>query len=172
MNREVAIRIAKSRTVIGQPGKYRVKVTTQPNLIVTDDISTQGPSRFLVNINAMSALQARELKQAIKDADAAGATDYQDVLNGKSLVGALNFSGSNGEVAPEWVPAKGEYVNIVVDNVYSARRDAQVLGVVAVEPVPISTSGTSSFSLDDDDEEEAEGAVQGAALHTAEVDAD
>ena len=160
LNRETALRIAKSRKVISQPGKYLVKVTSQPNLFVTDDIATQGPSRYLVNFNAMTALQAQELRAAFKAADAAGETDYQGVLNGANLTGSINFS---GEVAPDWIPAKNELVHIIVDKVQSKRRGTTVLGVVSVTAVPVSqASDNSSFSLDELVEEET---PEGATLH-------
>lgn len=170
LDRDAAIRIAQSRSVISQPGKYQVKVTNSPNLMVKEDISTEGPSRYLVNVNAMSLLQASELRQNIKDADELSLSDYQETLNSCNLVASINFGGSHGEVAPDWVPVKGEYVNIIVDKVHSKRRDADVLGVVAIEPVPVSVSGSTKFSFDAPATGETEEPVtEGAALETTEA---
>ena len=161
MNRETALRIAQSRTVISSPTKRRAKVTTQPNVMHTDDVAKEGPSRYLVNVNLMSNTQATMLKQAFADADEAGLDDYQEVLKSSSLVGALNFTGSDGEVAPDWIPNKGEYVNVVIDKVFSKRQDKDVLGVVAIEQIPVETSAGNSFSLEDSGEIEvpADGAL-------------
>jgi len=150
LTQDIAIKIAQSRTVISAPGKYRVKVTSSPNAYHPEDDS---PSRYLVSFNAMTALQGKELIAKFAEAQANGEQDYQPVLKGSNLTGSLNFS--NDGVAPDWVPIKGEYVDILVGPVESKRRGTTVLNVLSITPIQV-TNTTQKFSFSMETEEEVE----------------
>lgn len=130
MERSTILSIAKSRLTIAEPGKYMVKVTS----VNHDYVDGNGVARQIVNLAAMRADRAAELKAAIRNG-----TATED-----SLKNTLAFNVLNGKPTPE----KGARIYVYVDLVNSKRENRLVLGVTGWEPVPVAKA--VSFNWDDE----------------------
>ena len=133
MERSAIINIAKSRVIIDQPGKFMVKVTS-----VNTHTGEDGVTRQIVNLAAMRADKAAELRAALKSGTATA----------ESLNNTLSFNVLTGKPAPE----KGARIYVYADMVQSKRTGGTVLGITGWEPVPVAKS--TSFSWDEEAVEE------------------
>tara|TARA_R110002167_G_scaffold254547_2_gene460777 strand:- start:387 stop:839 length:453 start_codon:yes stop_codon:yes gene_type:complete len=118
-----AIQFIQSRLGINSPGKYAVQViNTNPY-----------KDRIIVGLKAQSPTGLEQAKEALraKDYDKAGNTNMST-----SVFADASF-----------IPAKGEYVNVMVDYV-EARDGSQVLGVTHISEMVAKT--TKKISLGDE----------------------
>lgn len=116
MERTQAIQILKSRVLIPSAGKYTVK-TTSVNPFMRED----GTMVTIVNFNALTPYQADLAKKAFI------AGDYESAV-GKGT--SLSTSQLNGQ----YVPVKGEIVDIEVSEIYSENVGANILVVTSIVP--------------------------------------
>lgn len=129
MEKQTAIQILKSRVLIPSAGKYTVKCTTT-NPFMRED----GTMVNIVNFNALTPYQADLAKKAFQAGDYEGAT-------GKGT--SLSTSQLNGQ----YVPSKGEIVDIEVGEIYSENAEANILVVTSI--VPRKAVVAKAFSFDE-----------------------
>ena len=116
MERTQAIQILKSRVLIPSAGKYTVKATS-----VNPFMREDGTMVTIVNFNALTPYQADLAKKAFI------AGDYEAAV-GKGT--SLSTSQLNGQ----YVPSKGEIVDIEVSEIYSENVGANILVVTSIVP--------------------------------------
>ena len=116
MERTQAIQILKSRLLIPAAGKYTVKATS-----VNPFMREDGTMVTIVNFNALTPYQADLAKKAFI------AGDYEAAV-GKGT--SLSTSQLNGQ----YVPSKGEIVDIEVSEIYSENVGANILVVTSIVP--------------------------------------
>ena len=129
MEKQTAIQILKSRVLIPSAGKYTVKATS-----VNPHMREDGTMVTIVNFNAVTPYQADLAKKAF----AAG--DY-DAAIGKGT--SMSTSQLNGQ----YVPSKGEIVDIEVGEIYSENAEANILVVTSI--VPRKAVVAKAFSFDE-----------------------
>jgi len=95
ITKDVALNILQSRSVVAEPGKYTVKVTS-----VNPFSREDGTNTHIVNFNCMTQFQASQATKAYKEGD------YEGAINSTSMT-ASQLSG-------RYVPTKGETVDIEV----------------------------------------------------------
>jgi hypothetical protein len=102
-----ALQFIQSRMSINAPGKYSVQVIN----------ANAYKERFIIGLKAQSPTGLEQAKEALR------AKDY-------AKAGNTNMSTSVFADA-SWIPAKGEFVNVIVDYV-TARDGSSVLGVTNI----------------------------------------
>lgn len=124
-----AKQILQSRVVIAVAGKYTVKCTSA-NPFIRED----GTAVTIVNFNAMTPFQASKAKEAYRSGDFDAA-----VGKGTSL--------STSQLSGQYVPSKGEIIDIEVSDYHSEKVDADILVVSSI--VPRKATKAAAFNLDD-----------------------
>jgi len=149
MNRVDALAIARSRQVVSSEGKYRAKITN--NGVYYDpsvnDPETNQPPRYLFGTNVMSSDQYSTLKHGLNPENEVD--DLQELLNQTSLTAAILEPRNGGE--PEWMPVKGEIVDVEVGFVPSSEGE-QVLRITSITPRKAVAAQTASFDFDNEEE--------------------
>lgn len=136
MEKQQAIQILKSRVLIPSTGKYTVKATS-----VNPFMREDGTMVTIINFNALTPYQADLAKKAFV------AGDY-DAAIGKGT--SLSTSQLNGQ----YVPSKGEIVDIEVGEIYSENAESNILVVTSI--VPRKAVVAKAFSFEELLEEVAE----------------
>lgn len=136
MTQETAMRILNSRKIIAEAGKYSVKVV---NVNLHNE-------KHIVNFAAMNMYQAKNARTALNEGK------IQDSVNSN-----LTTSVFDGK----WVPAKGDVVNIMVEEIKTKKGDMALL-VTSMSEVKVSNK-----IIDFDFSAEAEA---GATLVASEVE--
>jgi len=129
MDKLQAQQILKSRLLIPGAGKYTVKCTTT-NVFIRED----GTQVTIVNFNALTAYQADLAKKAFIAGDYEAATG-----KGTSL--------STSQLPGQYVPSKGEIVDIEVSEMYSENAQANILVVSSI--VARKAVAAKAFSFDE-----------------------
>jgi hypothetical protein len=125
MEKDSALQILNSRKLISVPGKYTLKVTSATPFIREDNT--------VVNITNYAAMTPYQLQQA-RELFKAG--DYQKATNQ-----ALS---SSQRIANDYLPAKGEHVEVLVDEIVN-KEGITILAVVSVTAIKTSKAGNVSF---------------------------
>lgn len=136
MEKQQAIQILKSRVLIPSAGKYTVKATSVNPLMRED-----GTMVTIVNFNALTPYQADLARKAFASGDYDGA-----IGKGTSM--------STSQLNGQFVPSKGEIVDIEVGEVYSEKAEANILVVTSI--VPRKAVVAKAFSFEELTEEVAE----------------
>lgn len=138
MTKESAVQILNSRKLIAKEGKFTVKVTSAaPFLRENKDGSTTPVT--IVNFAAMTPYQLGEAKKLF----AAG--DYQ---------GATNLNMSASQLSGQFVPLKGEIVDVEVGTINN-KDGVAILVVTSIIARQAEKAGSISFSLEEEGEEAA-----------------
>jgi hypothetical protein len=123
VSKEVALRILKSRTIVGAAGKYQVKITSvQPY-----------EDKHIVNVNAMNLYQANEARALL------GKEDYQGAINQNLSFNVLSTS--------ERMPVRGEEIYIVTNNVTLKSGEVALL-ISSWSAMPVSQGSSFNFEAD------------------------
>lgn len=122
--KEQALSILNSRKVIRKNGKYQVKVTSVHSF----------EDKYIVNVAAMNLYGANKAKELLTS------EEYQEACNTN-----LSFNVFEGQESP----LKGEFINIMVDDV--KLKDGST-GKLIVGWSPIAVSEAETFSFDDVEE--------------------
>lgn len=135
MEKLQAKQILESRVVISKPGKYSVNVTnvTYGHQRTNKDGSTT--SVDIVNFAAMTAYQAGQALEAFKEGD---------------YVKATNNSLSTSRLDGQFVPVKGERVDIEVEQIWSENQQANILVVSQIIPRQAQTASKFKLALDEE----------------------
>lgn len=133
MEKTNAIQILNSRKLITEPGKYNLKVTS---------VTPFNREETLVNITNYAAMTPYHLQQA----RALGAEDrWQEATNQ-----ALN---SSQRIANDYLPSKGELVDVVVDEITN-KDGIKILAVVSVTAMKTKTAASINFETIEQAEEQ------------------
>jgi len=134
VNKLDAIKWLSNRPVISAPGKYTAKVTSCQDF---NKVSENGTVTVAIaNFNVMNMYQATEAKKAIQ------AGNYDDAVNKANL--------SLGIRSTDFRPAKGELVNIIVEEI-TTKSGEKALLVTSVSEIQAKTASTKmDFSLEED----------------------
>ena len=125
LTKESALAIIQSRTLITGPGKYSVKVTSVTPYVKGDTVA-------IINVSAMNSFQANAAAEQFK------AGDYD---------GAANNNLSSSARANDYIPSKGEFVNIQVEEVDTKSGDKALLIVSMTEQKAASAGKVNFLSL-------------------------
>lgn len=117
-----AVQIITSRTLINEPGKYRVKVTG-----TTPFVREDGTAVTIVNLGAMTPYHIAQAKAFIADGELQKATNQN-----------LTSSPRSGR---DFTPSKGEIVDVIIGYVTTSD-GAQALLVTNMSAVPLAQAGT------------------------------
>ena len=129
MEKQDALNILASRKLVKVPGKYTAKVTSVTRYSRTYE---RGPSQIaIVNFNVMTAFHQ---EKAI--------TLYKQGLYQEAVNHTLSSSIREGD----FLPVKGETVNIMVSEV-STRNGVTGLFVTAISPIPAETPDSFNTAL-------------------------
>lgn len=139
---EQAQRIAKSRVFITKAGKYQVKVTNDTHYLASTgkaykELSDGSIQASIGNVNAMTAFHLAKFKQHCKEGDFNGATNH-----------SLSF----GIRSKDYMPSKGEVIEIIVGEVTTKTGETALL-ITSYNPLPISAGSKISDAMFADDEE-------------------
>lgn len=132
--------IIKSRRMINTPGKYRVKVTACTPY--HKDLANDQKQVAIINVNAMTGHHVSTAKALFSQGE------YQQAVN-------QNLSASVRE--SDYLPSKGEIIDIVVDHI-TTNNNVEGLFITSYSPVKAETN-LASVNVDDWDSEETEGRV-------------
>lgn len=122
-----AVRILESRSLISEPGKYRVKVTNTVPFVRED-----GTAVVICGLSAMTQYHLHQAKQLLAAGNVQKATNQ-----------ALACS---PRVGRDFVPTKGEFVDIIVDFVQT-KEGANALLVTSMSPVAMQQAPRVSLSF-------------------------
>lgn len=131
LTKESAAKILNSRKLITAPGKYQVQVTA------VTPFERDGQLTSIVNLAAMNDYQLGVAREAFK------AGNYQEATN-------TQLSASQ-RIGKDYIPAKGEIVNITVDNV-ALKDGGEGLLITSLTEVPVTKATNVNFSFDDEPE--------------------
>lgn len=126
MDKKSAIQILESRKLITQPGKYQLKVTS-----ATPFQREDGTMVSITNYAAMTPYQLGEAKKLIK------AEKFQEATN-QSL-------SSSQRLANDYIPSKGEFVDVLVDEIVN-KENITILAVVSVVAIKSTKATNVSFT--------------------------
>lgn len=135
MDKQTAKSILQSRSVISTTGKFTVKVTSVTNGYIRTNKDGSTSVVDIVNFAAMTNYQAQQALEAYKAGNYAEAT--------RSSLSTSRLSG-------QYVPVKGEIVDIEVSSRYSDTAEADILVVDAI--IQRQAVAAAKFSLDDEEE--------------------
>ena len=138
ITKEVALNILQSRSVVSEPGKYTVKVTSV-NPFTRDNEDGSQTNTHIVNFNCMTQFQASQATKAFKEAD------YESAINSTSMT-ASQLSG-------QYVPSKGETVDIEV-RTHLNKDGVEILVVDSIIARKAVTSKKFSLVLEEEPVEE------------------
>lgn len=128
-----AIKWLSKRPVITSAGKYTVKVNScQDFSKVSEDGRTITVA--IANFNIMNAFQAGKAKELLMSGDTNG---------------ALNQNLSLGIRSTDFRPAKGETVNIIVEEIVTKSGETALLATSVMEIQAKTVSTTFDFSMDE-----------------------
>lgn len=103
--------IANSLVIVGEDGRHQVKITKDAFYYDPSQYGNEGNPRYIIATNAITTEGEAELKKFIESMDEnTTEEELQAALNSVTLTYSA-WLGSEGEV-PEFLPAKGEQVNI------------------------------------------------------------
>ena len=125
LSKESALAIIQSRTLITGAGKYSVKVTSVTPYAKGDTVA-------IINVAAMNAFQANAAAEQFK------AGDYD---------GAAHNNLSSSARANDYIPSKGEFVNIQVEEIETKSGDKALLIVSMTEQKAASAGKVNFLSL-------------------------
>lgn len=137
MDKQSAVQILNSRKLIGTEGKFTLKVTSaSPFSRENKDGSTS--QVMIVNFAAMTSYQEGEARKLFK------AGDYQ---------GATNLNMSVSQLPGQYVPSKGEIVDVEVGTINN-KDGVAILVITSIIPRKAQSASAVKFSLDEEDGEE------------------
>lgn len=114
MNKQQATQILNSRVLVKEPAKYTVKVTS-----VNPHMREDGTMVTIVNFGAITPYQAELATKAFNEGK------YEEAVGkGTSL--------STSQLSGQFVPSKGETVDIEVEEIYSDKAEANILVVSSI----------------------------------------
>lgn len=132
MEKDNAIKIFNSRKLITGPGKFNLKVTSTTPFQREDGTLVQ-----ITNYAAMTPYQLTEAKRLGKEGNWEEATQ--------------NSLSSSQRIGKDYLPAKGELVDVVVDHIIN-KEDIEILAVVGV--TAMKTTKATSINFEDAEVEE------------------
>ena len=133
MTRKSAATILNSRKLVNKPGKFTLKVTSAANFIRSNKDGSKTPVT-IVNFAAMTPYQLGQAQEHFK------AGDFQEATN-------LNLSAS--QLAGQYVPAKGEIVDVEVDTIQN-NEGIDILVVSSIVPRQAEKAASiTGFSAED-----------------------
>lgn len=152
MDKKSAMQIVSKRKVVATPGKFTARVIGNPQYF---DGTRPGkdpvPARYIFGTDLISNDQLESLKKNIQtavDAEKAGAedTDWTEVIRNSNLSGSLLMG--LDDKAPEWMPTKGEIVEVYVDLVNGPNGDTdnKVLRIQSVNPIKAHSAQTVNLT--------------------------
>lgn len=149
MEKENFVQIINSRSLLPQPGKYQVKVTN----VTPFERPDSGILTAIVNYAAMTPYQVTVAKERFKEAQAL-------LAEGKTEEAAEMFQQasntnltSSQRIAIDFVPMKGEIVEVVLDIISTKNQDAALL-VIGCQPLRTQSTTKVKFSLDELEDDE------------------
>lgn len=136
MDKSQALQILKSRKLIAVAGKYQLRAVS-----VVLHTREDGTVVNIINLNAMSPYHVEQAKAQLMEGN------YQEATN-------FAFS-TNARLGRDFTPAKGEIINVIVDNITN-KDGIDALMVVGISPVAVSKAASVDFSSFDDESAEEE----------------
>lgn len=133
MTKESAVQILNSRKLISKEGKFTVKVTSAAPFLRENNDGSKTPVT-IVNFAAMTQYQLSQAQELFKTGDYQGATN-------------LNMSAS--QLSGQFVPLKGEIVDVEVGTIQN-KEGINILVVTSIVARQAEKAGTISFSLEED----------------------
>lgn len=143
MEKLQAKQILESRSVINKPGKYSVNVTNVTYGHQRKNKDGSYTTVDIVNFAAMTSYQSEQAIQAYKEGD------YEK---------ATNNSLSTSRLDGQFVPVKGERVDIEVEQIWSENQQANILVVSQIIPRQAQTA--SKFKLTEEEVSEEQPLVE------------
>ena len=133
-SKEDAIKVLKSKKQVSQLGvEYTLRCTN-----VTDYTSPEGNRVFIVNLAAQTPYHRQQSIEALKEGN-------WDAAANPGL-------SANRRPGIDWVPVKGQFVNVVLDT-FTTKDGEEAIGVASM--TPLAKAEATSFDFEKIEQEEA-----------------